>query len=367
MPSSLVPSVFRGSHPAATAARILVFCCACWAFSFPTMKALELIGRSQLPAHGSLFFAAACVALRFSAATLLLAPFIGRSLLGLTWREFQQGLGLGVFGGLGLLLQMDGLSYTQASTSAFLTQGYCLWLPVWIALRHRRWPAPVVLVACGMVLLGGAVLAGVDLRHLHLGRGEWETLAGSVFFAAQILWLERPVFRGNNVLRFTLVMFAIMALLTLPLAFLTADTPADLFQAFATPAAGVLMMILVVVCTLVTFLLANRWQPEVSATEAGLLYSTEPVFAAGLVLFIPGLISPWAGIEYPNERLTQNLLVGGGLILAANAALQIHTARTSPPPAPPAAEPDPSSTPVLLGTGAQRHESLRPESHLPGR
>jgi len=46
--------------------------------------------------------------------------------------------------------------------------------------------------------LGAALLAGVSLDHLHLGRGELETLAGSVLFAGQILWLERPQFSGKT-------------------------------------------------------------------------------------------------------------------------------------------------------------------------
>ena len=88
--------------------------------------------------------------------------------------------------------------------------------------------------------------------------------------------------------------------------------------------AAALIALLVVVCTLISFLLANRWQPEVPATEAGLLYCTEPVFTSGVSLFLPGLISRWAGVPYPDEQLTWNLAAGGGLILAANVWLQLR-------------------------------------------
>lgn len=287
------------------------------------MKSLEMIGRLRAPGNDSHFFAAWCVCLRFAAAAILLLLVAGRSLAGLTRSEVTQGLGLGILGSLGLLLQMDGMAYTRASTSAFLTQGYCVWLPLWVTLRHRRRPSLAVLAACGMVLGGGAILAGVDWGRPRLGRGEWETLAASVAFAGQILWLERPGFRGNRVLRFSLVMFATVALSVLPVALWSVRQASDLAVVYSSGPALLLMAVLVGPCTLLTFLLANRWQPEVPATEAGLLYASEPVFAAALVLFLPALISRMSGIEYPNERLTWNLAIGGGLILAANLWLQL--------------------------------------------
>lgn len=70
------------------------------------------------------------------------------------------------------------------------------------------------------------------------------------------------------------------------------------------------------------YLLMNRWQRDVTATEAGLIYSVEPVVTSVLALFLPGLISTWAGIHYANETLTARLLIGGGLVTAANVLLQ---------------------------------------------
>ena len=54
------------------AAQMLVMCCAFWAFSFPAMKSLELIGQHQVPGNSSVFFAAWCITLRFAAAAALL-------------------------------------------------------------------------------------------------------------------------------------------------------------------------------------------------------------------------------------------------------------------------------------------------------
>jgi drug/metabolite transporter (DMT)-like permease len=82
------------------------------------------------------------------------------------------------------------------------------------------------------------------------------------------------------------------------------------------------MAVIVSFCTIAAFLLMNRWQRQVTATEAGLVYCAEPVFVSLLALFLPGWLSHWAGVNYPNEQLTVRLLLGGGLITAANVLLQ---------------------------------------------
>jgi drug/metabolite transporter (DMT)-like permease len=97
---------------------------------------------------------------------------------------------------------------------------------------------------------------------------------------------------------------------------------ADCFRVYASiPACG-LMAVIVVFCTIAAFLLMNRWQRQVTATEAGLVYCAEPVFVSLLALFLPGWLSQWAGVDYANEQLTVRLLLGGGLITAANVLLQ---------------------------------------------
>jgi drug/metabolite transporter (DMT)-like permease len=80
----------------------------------------------------------------------------------------------------------------------------------------------------------------------------------------------------------------------------------------------VLTMTLTVFCTLGSFSLMNAWQPKITATEAGLVYCVEPIFGSLMALFLPAMLSVWAGIHYANEQATFHLLVGGGLITAAN-------------------------------------------------
>jgi len=293
-----------------------------WAVSFPVMKALAMEQQKLSPEASSWFFALLGAMYRFGSAGLILALIICRDLRSITRLEFEQGLGLGVFGVGGILFQMDGLNYTAASTSAFLTQSYCLFIPLWVALTHRRLPPLKVFFSVALVVTGLAILAGLNFRDLKLGRGEAETLIASLLFAGQILWLERPRYANSNPLRFSVVMFVVMALLCLPGVWLTAPSAAACLRSFASPAASGFLAVLVVVCTLGGYLVMNRWQRDVTATEAGLVYSVEPVLTSVLTLFLPAWISIWANINYPNESLTSRLLLGGGLITVANVLLQ---------------------------------------------
>src|SRR6266404_4133678 len=172
-------SVNQRSLPAI---RMLIFATALWGLSFPTTKALARSQQELLPASSSWFIASLCIVYRFAIAALMVSFFSARTLPRLTRLELEQGLGLGIFGGAGILLQVDGMAYTAASTSAFLTQCYCLLIPLWVARRERRPPPVRVLLSCVMVIVGAAVLANVDWHNLSLGRGEWETIAASVIF-----------------------------------------------------------------------------------------------------------------------------------------------------------------------------------------
>lgn len=305
---------------------MLVLATAGWGISFPTMKALALAQEQLVPGQGSLFFASLCVVFRFALAALAMLAVSLRTVRTLTRDEILHGLGIGLFGGFGIVLQMDALSHTSASTSAFLTQVYVFIIPLWLAVVAKRPPALRVLLGCGMVIAGVAVLAGVDWRNFRLGRGEWETMLASVVFTGQILWLERPRFAGCRTNHSSLVMFAVMALCGLPVALATTHAPSDWLRAYSTAPTLGFLAILVGFCTLLAYVLMNRWQRQVGATAAGLIYCVEPVFASAFALFLPGWFSEWAGVNYANETLTNSLLIGGGLILGANVLVQAGAA-----------------------------------------
>ena len=298
-----------------------------WGLSFPLIKAIGLAHLQVLPGGGTWFITAYTIAPRFLLATIVLGVVLGPKLGTFTRLEIRQGALLGLTAGAGMLFQNDGLQFTSASTSAFLTQLYAIMIPVYLAVRLRCRPPGIVWLCGGLVLAGVAVLGRFDFRALHLGRGELETLLSSVFFMMQILVLGQKEYTANRALPVTLSMFGVEAVVFAAMAWGTAPDPAALLVPWTSMPWLGFTVLLTLFCTLGSFILMNRWQPEITATEAGLIYCVEPVFASLLALFLPALFSAWAGFAYANERLTWHLLLGGGLVTLANVLLQLR-----PPP-----------------------------------
>ncbi|HTT56172.1 MAG TPA: DMT family transporter [Opitutaceae bacterium] len=303
---------------------MLVLANAFWALSFPLIKAIAFAHQQVVPGSGSWFVTACTLAPRFVLAAAILAAWQRGALRRLSRSEVRQAAGLALFASAGMLFQNDGLQFTSASTSAFLTQLYAILIPLWIALRTRRRPPATVGIACLLVLGGVAMLGRFDWHALRLGRGELETLVSSVFFMGQILWLDRAEFAANRAVPVTFVMFVLEAAAFTVMAVGAAPRVADLPPLLASAPWLGLTMLLTLFCTVGAFTLMNTWQPHVTATEAGLIYCLEPVFTAVVVLFLPAWFSAWAGFGYANETVTGNLVIGGGLITAANVLVQLR-------------------------------------------
>lgn len=298
----------------------LIGTCALWGVSFPVMKALGLSLSAQAPGVSTWFVAATTVVLRFGLGAILLAI---SSYARPTKDELAQGCLIAVFSAAGMLLQMDALNFCPASTSAFLTQGYIVILPLVAAFVGRVWPPAKTIVCVCVSTIGLGLLSGFDWVSLRLGRGETETLLAAVCFAVQILFLDHRGYRSNRSPVVTQVMFVCVAVVLAPIAFHTMRTPAEMWLLFSTPVTLGLLFVLCVPCTVLAFSWMNRFQPELSASEAGIVYGAEPLFASLLSLFLPGIFSSLANIDYANEALSKQLLIGGGLVISANVLLQL--------------------------------------------
>jgi len=322
----MVPSGARHRR----AALLLLGATALWGVSFPLTKALALAQSAALAAGASTWFlTAATLVFRFGLAAGLLALFSRNALRRMSRAEIWQGCGLGFFGGAGMLLQIDGLNYTAASTAAFLTASFVVIIPLVMAVQHRRAPSWRILSGIVLAAVGMTILSGVDPIHLRLGRGEAENVLAACLFAAQILWLERPRFQSNRTAPVTVVMFVFVAVLNLPVLLATARHSGEIATALGDGAPTVLafLLTLTLLCTVCTFTVMNHWQKELPATEAGLIYCAEPVWAALLSLGLPAWLAAWSGIAYANEQLTSRLLLGGGLITLANVLAQLRPRR----------------------------------------
>jgi drug/metabolite transporter (DMT)-like permease len=284
---------------------------------------MALLQEQLLPGAGTWFSSVYLVAPRFVLGFLILLLWHARGVSEITRPELKQGVIIGLFSAVGMLLQNDGLQFTAASTSAFLTQFYAILIPVYLALRSRRLPRPAVWASCALVLAGVAILGNFNWRTLHFGRGEWETLLASTFFVGQILALEKPGFAANRAGKVTLVMFATQAVIYGAIMAALAPDRQAIIGPWTSPAWVMLTVVLTIICTVGAYGLMNAWQPKITSTEAGLIYCAEPLFASAMALVLPGIFSRWAGVAYANETTTWTLLLGGSLITLANILIQL--------------------------------------------
>lgn len=298
----------------------LVAACLFWGVGFPISKGLTLAAAATDAGVSSWFLAAFFVGFRFLVAATLMV-FLARTIP--SRRELSQGLLLGAVTGIGMLFQLDGLVYTEASTNAFLTQGYVVLLPVASTVMNKRAPSPRVVACSLLVLVGLAVLARFDPRTLSLGRGEAETLAAATCFTFQILLLDAPRFSENRTASVSVVMFATMFMVTFPAMIIASRGARDFRVPLSAPMSAWYFLVIIALPTMGSFLLMNRYQRLVSATEAGIVYATEPVFASAFALVLPAWISRWSGIEYSNERLDARIVTGGLLVVSANVLLAL--------------------------------------------
>jgi drug/metabolite transporter (DMT)-like permease len=297
-----------------------------WGFSFPIVKILRSQFYSE-PGVSLLEQSSAFVFLRFgvSAVLFLLIWFLAthnnyksqnksfKKIL-FSKEEILLGLKLGILGGLGLLFQTDGMAYTEAGTSAFLTQMTCVAVPFLALLSGKKKMTWLLFwaLACG---LGGVyLLSGFEPKTFSLGRGEAETLLCACFFTAQIILLENSsASKDLNNLSLTFWMFLFFALVNLPFINLTHFSlpllaPKESFLLFA---------LLIFVSSLFPFYVMTKWQPKVSGTEATFIYSLESVFALILsAILLPFLLN--AGFEAQAEKMDLSFRVGAVLLIAAN-------------------------------------------------
>jgi len=302
---------------------MLILATSFWGLSFPLIKAAGLTQQRIVPESTSLFITAWALAPRFILGAIFFLFTQWKAVVSLTSAEWKQSLSLGIFATAGMLFQTDGLMRTAASTSAFLTQLYAILIPIYLGVRARKLPPWTVWVSSILVLVGVSILGNFDWHALRFGRGEAETLIASCFFMGQILSLEVGAWRNNRVMAVTAMMFFIQATVFLVLTLCVAPRPADLILPLTSGAWDAITLTLSALSTVSALVIMNTYQPWITATEAGLIYCVEPIFGSVFALFLPVWLSRFASITYENEVTTKALLIGGGLITAANILIQL--------------------------------------------
>jgi drug/metabolite transporter (DMT)-like permease len=270
---------------------ILLFVTALWGTTFVVIKqAVGTMSPSVL------------ILGRFGLAAVVLTPFALRARGRPVWfAGFQLGLWLW----LGYVTQAQGLVYTTASRSAFITAVSVVLVPVVAGLLGRRFGWPTW-ASAGLAFAGVALLS-YDGTPPNIGDA-W-TLVTAITYAAYIVRLEAYAHRFKPM---ELTATQIWGVVPFALAWVAVDTWAGSVS-WSLGAAGpwAAVVYLALVATVLTTWLMTVGQREVIAPEAAVIYSTEPLWASLFAFVLLG------------ERFGPRGVVGAGLILTALIVSQI--------------------------------------------
>jgi len=261
------------------------------------------------------------MAYRFGLAVLLLLPLAR----GVRWTRalVVDGLGIGLALFCGFVLQGAGLLWTTPSRAAFLTCLAVVLVPLiglGLGRRLARGPAlGTLLAAAGLWVLfrpaapaTGSISAASALRF---GRGDALEIVGAFAFAVFILLIERAAPR-HPLPALAVLEFGLVAVLSLPSLVLHPPVLREVtgFGLFAILTMGIF-------ATALAFLLQLYGQRHLSAIEAGVIFTLEPVLAAAL------------SVALGAEPASRWLVLGGALVVAAMLVTELWGGPDDTPPA----------------------------------
>ena len=260
-----------------------------WGTSFVILKTtLESIGVLWL------------LAIRFLGAALLLSLIAGKRLLHLERRALIGSVLMGLSLAAAYILQTYGLQFTTPGKNSFLTAIYCVLVPFLAWLFYRRRPTALQLLSA-LLCFGGVGLVSLDTMDGGLNLGDMLTLLCGVFYAMQIIIMERYIRDGEaDPLSVSAVQFCATAAVCLGAALLFEPFPGSL-----TLPVWLTLGYLSFVVTALCFFLQAVGLRQTPASTASIILSFEAVF---------GVL---CSVLFFHERLNVKLICGFALIFCA--------------------------------------------------
>lgn len=257
-----------------------------WGGSFLFTK----IGVAEVPPP---FF----VLFRFGLATLLLLVPCLHRLRQLNWTILRRGMVVGLALGVTNLTFVVGVKGTSISRAGVINNLFVLFIPIIARLIWKDRIGASNLAGICLASLGIGLLAGGGGKGFN--QGDMVSTLCALFIAVHIITVSK-VLKGDDVWLVSLVQFGTVTLLA-GLAVLLVDTPS--FSLSSRSASAIIYCS--IFPTVVCFTLQNYYQRHVTPTQAGLIYTLDPVW------------SLLAGYLVLGERLSLREWSGCGLIFMA--------------------------------------------------
>lgn len=246
------------------------------------------------------------MAARFSIAALVMGVALNRKLSKITKYEWIHGSIAGIFLFLGFYTQTFGQSATTVSNAAFFTATNVVMVPFisWI-INHSRPKLKTILLT--IVSLMGVGVLSFNGSKFVMGLGDLIVLLCAFFFAMQITYLEKAT-KDSNPANINFVQIVIAAIISLLLFSIKKEGLEGVHIA-----SGLLpILFLGIFSTCFCFFLQTNAQKYSSASKVGVILSLEGFFGS-LFSVILGL-----------DKLTPNLVIGGGLIIGATILMNLR-------------------------------------------
>ena len=257
-----------------------------WGGSFVFNK----IGFREIPPVLFLF-------LRFSLATLIMGLFCARRLKHLDRQTIRKGVIVGLALAATNLTFVLGVSGTSATRAGFLNNLFVLNVPLISYTVWREHLDRLTLAGVGVASTGIWFMAQGGIEGFN--QGDVFSTVCSVFIAFHIIVVSR-VLRDEDIFLVSLVQFATVAVVGGVVTAIVHPVVHDIG-----PVSWGALLYCAIFPTVVCFTLQNRFQRFTTPTQAGLIYTLDPVW------------STLGGMLILGERLTVREWFGCFLILAA--------------------------------------------------
>ena len=241
--------------------------------------------------------ASAFVFVRFVLASVLFLPIVLVNFRRPSKALLAASLVLALLNSGVFLFQTIGLETISAPRSAFITGTNVLIVPFLLPLLKLDRPHLLDVVSALICLWGLYILTGANIDGFS--QGDFWTLGCAVSYAFVIVFVQwvTPKIKGYSALAFYQI------LLGVPIMGLAASGAS--FKGLFTPQVLVALVFCSLFATVVAFYLQMKYQQQVSAPKAALIYMLEPVFASLFAYFIN------------KDQITKETLIGGAIILAS--------------------------------------------------
>lgn len=230
-----------------------------------------------------------------------------KSIRQMTRFDFKAGLLMGITNFIAYYLQTDGLRFTTPAKNAFITTMYVALSPLLLWIFWHERPRRKTYFVIPLALIGMGILTNVTASGLALNYGDLLTLISSIFWALQLIFFGKIASKASSS---WIIIFMIGLIQGIAGWCVSFTTETQTFAHIHWIQALIPVALLAILVTFVAQGLQITAQKYTDATSAGLLLMLESFFASVLSVILG------------YDSLTHSLIIGGAILLLANAIMQ---------------------------------------------